>query len=88
MARDLCWGMTGTDVEALQKALRDLGYTEVGTPDGDFQGKTDAAVRNFQERFGIKVDGIVGDETRKKLEAAGIQRDLWELLHEDDIIPT
>lgn len=88
MARDLCWGMSGPDVEALQKALWHLGYTQVGTADGQFESKTDAAVREFQGKFEIKVDGIVGDETRKKLDSAGVQRDLWELINQDHIIPT
>ncbi len=33
------------------------------TVDGEFGAKTEAAVRDFQERFGLVVDGIVGQDT-------------------------
>ena len=55
--------MQGTDVLQMQQRLYALGYTEVGIPDGDFGQKTDQAVRNFQEKNGLVVDGIVGPIT-------------------------
>jgi WD40 repeat protein len=55
--------MKGADVLQLQQRLYALGYTEVGIPDGDFGQKTDLAVRNFQEKNGLVVDGIVGPIT-------------------------
>lgn len=35
--------------------------------DGDFGSKTEAAVKNFQKRHRLKVDGIVGPQTWAKL---------------------
>ncbi len=55
--------MRGEDVESLQTRLLDLGYTEVGTPDGSFGPKTDEAVRRFQQNNGLTMDGIVGPLT-------------------------
>ena len=52
--------LQGDDVLVLQQRLADMGYTEVGTPDGDFGKKTDSAVRNFQIKAGLLADGIVG----------------------------
>jgi peptidoglycan hydrolase-like protein with peptidoglycan-binding domain len=63
--------MTGDDVEQLQERLYALGYTEVGTVDGVFGPNTDQAVRHFQDRNGLVVDGIVGPLT-------------WELLFSDN----
>ena len=55
--------MTGDDVLLLQQRLLALGYTEVGTADGIFGPNTDQAVRIFQNRNGLAVDGIVGQTT-------------------------
>lgn len=55
--------MTGDDVSLLQQRLLALGYTEVGTADGIFGPNTDDAVRIFQSRNGLAVDGIVGTTT-------------------------
>lgn len=55
--------MRGEDVLAVQTRLLELNYTEVGTPDGDFGQKTDAAVRRFQSVNGLVEDGIVGQIT-------------------------
>jgi hypothetical protein len=55
--------MQGEDVYQLQQRLLELGYTEVGTPDGIFGKLTDAAIRRFQEMNGLEVDGYVGAKT-------------------------
>ncbi|PKO14325.1 MAG: hypothetical protein CVU39_14910 [Chloroflexi bacterium HGW-Chloroflexi-10] len=39
------------------------GYTEAGYSDGVFGSKADQAVRRFQERNNLVVDGIVGQIT-------------------------
>ena len=54
-------GSSGADVKALQELLNQLGATlEV---DGQFGSKTEAAVRAFQKKAGIKQDGKYGDQT-------------------------
>lgn len=49
------------DVQRLQRALNRRGYTLAA--DGEFGPQTDAAVRMFQRRHGLKDDGIVGPRT-------------------------
>jgi WD40 repeat protein len=66
--------MYGDDVFALQERLVELGYDEVGEPDGVFGGMTDEAVRHFQEVNNLEVDGVVGSIT-------------WEHLFSDQAIP-
>lgn len=60
-------GDSGQVVKRLQIKLAVLGFTEVGAADGDFGPKTDMAVRNFQRKKGLTVDGIVGPNTYSKL---------------------
>lgn len=57
--------MQGDDVRKLQKALRDQGFA-IGV-DGFFGKQTDLVVKEFQAKMGLTVDGVVGEETRKKL---------------------
>jgi len=60
------------DLEAMdgvQTALQLLGL-EPGAADGRDGPKTQNAVRQFQARSTIKIDGIVGDETRGALVTA------------------
>ena len=64
-------GMTGKDVMILQARLNELGYN-CGTVDGKFGNKTEEQVKKFQRDNGLNDDGIVGEETLKKL---GIQPD-------------
>jgi len=59
--------MTGNDVLFLQNRLYALGFTQVGTPDGIFGANTDQAVRSFQQKNGLEVDGIVGPATWSRL---------------------
>ncbi|KNY25018.1 phosphodiester glycosidase family protein [Pseudobacteroides cellulosolvens] len=54
-------GNKGDNVVNLQKSLNKLGYSLV--TDGDFGNKTDMAVRDFQKRKGLVVDGVVGSNT-------------------------
>ena len=58
--------MRGSDVRVLQTMLNALGY-HCGRVDGIFGDRTAAAVRSFQRRNGLKVDGIVGRATKAKL---------------------
>lgn len=67
--RDLQFGSSYTsDVSALQSALSSEGlYT--GEITGGFYSQTYAAVKRFQEKYGIESTGFVGPETRAKLNA-------------------
>jgi len=53
-------------LEGVQKALKHLGF-DPGKADGRDGPNTQAAVRSFQARATIKIDGIVGVETRSAL---------------------
>ena len=66
---DLAFGAKGPMVSALQQKLADLG--ERVKVDGDWGNETDAAVRSFQAKNDLKVDGIVGEQTLTKLLALG-----------------
>ncbi len=63
-------GETGDRVRNLQYTLYELGYYD-GSIDGDFGQTTEDAVRAFQIRNGLKVDGIAGRDTLATLYSAG-----------------
>jgi N-acetylmuramoyl-L-alanine amidase len=67
--RILVRGSTGADVIELQDRLKRLGFYK-GPVDGRFGWGTYWAVRNFQWRFGLKVDGKVGWQTKLALARA------------------
>lgn len=52
-------GSTGDEVMALQKSLMAMGVNP-GSADGIFGPKTEAAVKQVQERCGVAADGIWG----------------------------
>ncbi len=58
-------GNKGTHVKALQILLNGYGYNFV--PDSSFGDKTFAAVKDFQKKSGMGVDGICGIKTWNKL---------------------
>jgi hypothetical protein len=60
--RTLRYGMTGSDVTALQQRLAALKYYP-GAANGQFGTYTLEAVWAFQEVQGLSVDGIVGPKT-------------------------
>ncbi len=62
-------GSTGNEVIQIQKKLKNWGYYN-GEIDGIYGSKTKNAVEKFQQKNGLKVDGISG---KKTLEALGIQ---------------
>lgn len=62
-------------VRKLQQALIDLGYpmpitTKRGTqpPDGIYGNETTTTVRQFQSKYGLKVDGVAGSATLSRLD--------------------
>lgn len=58
-----------------QKNLELLGFTP-GKQDGIYGVKTKAAIQAFQKAHGLKVDGIIGDETRNAMAQAITQHSL------------
>lgn len=61
-------GARGDDVKRLQRALTAALGSTVAT-DGEFGSATDTAVRLYQDRRGLDVDGSVGPDTWKALQA-------------------
>ena len=59
-------GSKGAEVKELQSNLKQLGYYD-GRLDGDFGSYTDTALRAFQKKQGLLVDGICGPVTCKKI---------------------
>lgn len=60
--KQISYGSTGSDVTELQKQLKNNGYTDLAV-DGIFGTKTQAAVKDYQQKNGLAVDGIVGTNT-------------------------
>ena len=58
-------GISGTDVEEIQTRLVELGYMNEAT--GNFGEVTEGAVKEFQTRNGLSVDGTVGQQTLEML---------------------
>lgn len=66
--RLLVKGMEGEDVRDVQRKLNArLGLEQKLAEDGIFGDNTDTAVRDFQHRNDLDVDGKVGDQTRDAL---------------------
>ena len=67
-SRSLKKGSKGSNVKTLQELLNQLNIvTPALELDGDFGSKTEAAVKTFQKKAGIEVDGIYGEESHKAL---------------------
>ncbi|HIT68468.1 MAG TPA: peptidoglycan-binding protein [Candidatus Aphodomonas merdavium] len=64
--RYLQMGSTGSDVTRMQQRLKDLGYF-TGSTTGTFGETTQSAVIAFQERNGLWVDGVAGEDTQRML---------------------
>ncbi len=74
-------GCCGNDVVDVQRRLSRLGY-DLGPPgpDGVFANLTEKAVKMFQQKRGLLVDGIVGEDTWQELVEATRQvgeRDIY-----------
>ena len=57
----VAYGSSGSAVRQLQEALNRHGYGLA--VDGVFGEKTKAAVRDYQKRNGLRLDGVAGEET-------------------------
>lgn len=64
--RLLYWGSRGDDVKEVQRRLKNWGYY-TGSVDGIYGEKTYRAVRLFQQKNGLTVDGVVGPKTAAAL---------------------
>lgn len=62
-------GASGEEVKTLQRRLKQLGYY-TGSVDGDFGDATEKALRAFQDRNNLLVDGIAGKSTMTKLNSS------------------
>ena len=64
-------GAKGEEVKTLQRLLNALGFkgktNKSLTVDGDMGSQTDFALREYQAKSGLTVDGIVGQKTWNKL---------------------
>jgi murein DD-endopeptidase MepM/ murein hydrolase activator NlpD len=68
----LKFGQKSEEVKQFQDKLVKLGYLtqdQVTQGEGNFGNKTKAAVEKFQRDAGIEVDGAVGNNTRRTMEA-------------------
>jgi peptidoglycan hydrolase-like protein with peptidoglycan-binding domain len=59
-------GSTGADVSSTQRCLRQLGYYN-GPVTGKFATLTEAAVRRYQQKNRLAVDGAIGTKTQNLL---------------------
>lgn len=64
----LKFGSKGERVQYLQNKLKELGYFK-GSPLGNFLKLTEAAVKSFQDKNGLTVDGVVGPKTWAAIES-------------------
>ncbi len=65
-AENLYWGSRGGQVYEVQRKLKQWGYYDGGI-DGIYGYKTYRAVKRFQWKNGLRVDGIVGPQTKRAL---------------------
>ena len=66
VAEILRQGSKGSDVKEVQRRLKQWGYYK-GSVDGVFGAGTRSAVVSFQQKNGLKADGVVGKATYKAL---------------------
>ncbi|WP_057914348.1 spore cortex-lytic enzyme [Peribacillus muralis] len=69
-------GAVGDDVIELQARLQNIGYYR-GKIDGVYGWGTYWALRNFQQDFGLPIDGIAGATTKQKLTNASNFNKAW-----------
>ncbi|MFI7602516.1 peptidoglycan-binding protein [Actinoplanes sp. NPDC049681] len=65
-------GCLGEEVRWVQRRLQMHGF-DPGPADGVYGRRTDTAVRDFQKKHHLEVDGVVGPITRSALSAAPAQ---------------
>lgn len=60
------YGSRGTEVRTIQEKLKRWGYYS-GSVDGIYGSQTVSAVKSFQKKNGLTVDGIAGTQTLKTM---------------------
>ncbi|HCQ56135.1 MAG TPA: spore cortex-lytic enzyme [Clostridiales bacterium] len=60
------YGSRGTEVRTIQEKLKRWGYYS-GSVDGIYGSQTVSAVKSFQKKNGLTVDGIAGTQTLKAM---------------------
>jgi len=73
MAIVLRKGDKGKAVREIQGLLNSRAGKIVLKPDGDFGGKTETAVKEFQTKMKLRADGVVGPKT-------------WDALHKESLV--
>ena len=76
-------GSRGDEVKVLQQQLKDLGF-DPGPIDGIFGGGTETALKSFQRRAGITVDGLAGGQTQAAIASMGAPRNAGTLRRGSD----
>lgn len=66
----LARGSEGPEVRGLQEKLNQAGAQPRLDTDGVYGERTEQAVRDFQKRHALSLDGIAGPETLRKLDEA------------------
>lgn len=69
-------GTAGSDVMEVQSTLKKAGYN-VGAVDGIFGEQTEKAVMQFQQRFGLEPDGVIGTRTWRPLQSFLLGYDVY-----------
>ncbi len=87
--RDLKLNSRGSDVWALQRVLKSMGY--LGTaPTGVFSATTASAVRTFQFDYGLETSGVVSRRLMAKINGVAEQfrplKNLFEEEEQDEIV--
>ncbi|HCR44671.1 MAG TPA: peptidase M14 [Ruminococcaceae bacterium] len=82
--RILRLGSAGSDVMEVQSALKKAGYS-VGGVDGIFGEQTKKAVTEFQRRFGLEADGVIGGSTWRPLHSFLLGYDVYTVRMGDTV---
>ncbi|RKD29128.1 peptidoglycan-binding domain-containing protein [Thermohalobacter berrensis] len=68
-------GTRHEDVIQIQKALKKEGLLNIRKVTDFYGNLTESAVKSFQKRYGLLVDGIAGKQTLNKMESLGLIND-------------
>ena len=78
---------SGDDIKHIQQRLYDLGYlAEISQVSGTFGEKTEEAVRKFQERNNLNVDGTVGMQTLNTFYSDNVHANMLAFGEKSDVV--